>query len=432
MKNRGALLLLLPLLLGFGIAGCDINGSSDPSPGSLDTDFGSNGIVTTAIGTSHDEAKAVAIQSDGKIVVAGSSDNGSNEDFALVRYKKDGSLDTTFGTGGKVTTAIGSGDDSAEAVAIQTDGKIVAAGYYYNSSPNKDFALVRYTTDGSLDTTFGSGGIVTTTIGSGDDSAEAIAIQSDGKIIATGSSDNGTNEDFALVRYTTTGSLDSTFGTGGKVTTDFGDIDSAYGVAIQTDGKIVAAGYSGPIFSYDFALVRYTTTGSLDTGFDTDGKVTTAIGSGIDWAYGIAIQTDGKIVAAGYAFVGGNPDFALVRYNTSGSLDTSLDTDGMATTAIGSGYDVSYALAIQTNGKIVAAGCSYNGSNDDFALVRYTTDGSLDTGFDTDGKVTTAVGSGSDPAEALAMAIQSDGKIVLAGYYNNGSNKDFALARYVP
>jgi len=225
--------------------------------GSLDTSFSTDGKVTTAFGTSNDVATSVAIQSDGKIVAAGYSYNGANYDFALVRYNMDGSLDSTFGTGGKVTTAFGTGDDGAKSVAIQSDGKIVAAGYSDNGA-NYDFALVRYNTDGSLDSTFGTGGKVTTAVGTGTDNAKSVAIQSDGKIVAAGYSYNGANFDFALVRYNTDGSLDSTFGTGGKVTTAFGTSnDEAYSVAIQSDGKIVAAGSSNNGANYDFALVRY-------------------------------------------------------------------------------------------------------------------------------------------------------------------------------
>ena len=176
----------------------------------------------------------------------------------------------------------------------------------------------------------------------------------------------------ASVTTPTSGSLDTTFNTTGKVTTAIGAInDSALAVAIQSDGKIVAAGYSYNGANYDFALVRYNTDGSLDTTFNTTGKVTTAIGASNDSAYVIAIQSDGKIVAAGYSDNGANYDFALVRYNTDGSLDTTFNTTGKVTTAIGASNDYAYAVAIQSDGKIVAAGYSYNGANDDFALVRY-------------------------------------------------------------
>ena len=248
---------------------------------------------------------------------------------------------------------------------------------------------------GDLDTSFDSDGKVTTEVGSTDDFARSVAIQSDGKIVAAGFSSNGSDWDFALVRYNTDGSLDTSFDSDGKVTTAIGSGDDhAVSVAIQSDGKIVAAGYSNGS-NWDFALVRYNTDGSLDTNFDSDGKVTTAIGGGADYAVSVAIQSDGKIVAAGYSN-GSNFDFALVRYNTDGSLDTSFDSDGKVTTDFGSGSDYGSSVTIQSDGKIVAAGGSSNGSNRDFALVRYNTDGSLDTSFDSDGKVTTAIGSGTE------------------------------------
>ncbi|MDA9710809.1 fibronectin type III domain-containing protein, partial [Luminiphilus sp.] len=397
--------------------------------GDLDTAFDNDGRVTTAIGSGTDRAWSVAIQSDGKIVAAGFSNNGNDSDFALLRYNTDGSLDTSFDSDGKVTTAVGSGTDSARSVAIQSDGRILAAGSGNNGN-DSDFALVRYNTDGSLDTTFDSDGKVLTDVGGGSgDNGRSVAIQSDGKIMVAGFSNNGNDDDFALVRYNTDGSLDTTFGSDGKVTTAIGnDHDYANTVAIQSDGKIVAAG-SSKGGNYDFAIVRYNADGSLDTTFDSDGKVTTAVGTGIDRSWSVAVQTDGKIVVAGYSKNGNNYDFALVRHNADGSLDTTFDSDGKVTTAIGSGTEYAYSVAIQSDDKIVAAGYSKSASDFDFALVRYNTDGSLDTTFGSDGKVTTAIGSDSDTARSIA--IQSDGKIVVAGSNYNGSDYDFALARYI-
>jgi uncharacterized delta-60 repeat protein len=247
-------------------------------------------------------------------VVAGYSSNGSNYDFALVRYNTNGSLDTTFGTGGIVITSMGSGYDIAYALGIQSDGRIVVAGSSYNGS-NYDFALVRYNTDGSLDTTFGIKGIVTTPIGSDDDEALALGIQSDGRILAAGKSPNGSNYDFALVRYNTNGSLDTTFGTDGIVTTPIGSgWDYANALGIGSDGRILAAGKSFNGSNYDFALVRYNADGSLDTTFGTSGIVTTPIGSYDTYAIALGIGSDGRILAAGSSDNGINVNFALVRY----------------------------------------------------------------------------------------------------------------------
>jgi len=401
-----------------------------PPAGTLDTTFDSDGIVTTDIGSgNHDDAQAIAIDSGGKIVVAG----GRSGDFALARYKSNGTLDTTFGTGGKVTTHIGSYDDDSYAIAIDSAGKIVVAGYSSNGS-DRDFALARYKSNGTLDTTFGTGGKVTTPIGSGDDYARAIAIDSAGKIVVAGYSHNGSNGDFALARYKSNGTLDTTFGTGGKVTTPIGSNSDDYAVAMAIDsgGKIVMAGYSNNGADNDFALARYNSNGTLDTNFGTGGKVTMDIGSGDDYARAIAIDSGGKIVVAGYSYNGNyeEKDFALARYNVDGTLDTNFDSDGIVTTDIGSSEDdIAQAIAIDSGGKIVVAGYS-TGSNYDFALARYNVDGTLDTGFGTGGKVTTPIGRSDD--RAYAIAIDSAGKIVVAGESHNGSTADFALARYWP
>jgi uncharacterized delta-60 repeat protein len=214
------------------------------------------------------------------------------------------------------------------------------------------------------------------------------------------------------------GSLDLSFGNGGKVITPIGlGQDIGYSVAIQADGKIVMAG-SSYIVNDDFALSRYNSNGSLDLSFGTSGIVTTSIGSAGDVAHSVAIQTDGKIVVAGYSYINNHRDFALTRYNTNGSLDTSFDTDGKVTTPIGSSTDEGYAVAIQADGKIVVAGTTFNGSIFDFALIRYNSNGSLDLSFDIDGIVTTHIGSGTSFGYAVAM--QADGKIVVAGFSDNG------------
>ncbi|MDD2780799.1 cadherin-like domain-containing protein [Sulfuricurvum sp.] len=357
--------------------------------GSLDTTFSNNGMVKTDVGTSYDYGSSVTVQTDGKILVAGSSRNAAgNDDFALVRYNSDGSLDTTFSGDGIVTTAISTGYDNANSITVQPDGKILLAG---SSGVNTDFALVRYNRDGSLDKTFSGDGIVTTAIGTGYDSALSVTVQTDGKILAAGYSNNGTNNDFALIRYNSDGSLDTTFSGDGKVTTDFtANYDAGRSVTVQSDGKILVAGYNKNGSNDDFALVRYNSDGSLDTTFNGDGKVTTAIGVGADGGYSVTVQPDGKILVAGVSKNGSNDDFAMVRYNSDGSLDTTFSGDGKVTTAIGTGSDVGYSVAVQADGKILVVGSSY-GSNSDFAVVCYNSDGSLDTTFSNDGKLTTVI-----------------------------------------
>jgi uncharacterized delta-60 repeat protein len=398
------------------------------SDGTLDASFGDRGMVTTRFGDKNDYAYSVAIQSDGKIVAAGYARVGTDEDFALARYNDDGTLDASFGNGGQVMTGLGSSDDYAYAMALDGHGKIVAAGGASRGGNWEDFALTRYDDAGSLDTTFGNGGQVTTGFGNRSEQARAVAIQGDGKIVAAGYQESRFGNTFALARYNSDGTLDASFGSGGQVTTNFGnEYDYAYAVAIQSDGKIVAAGYAFIWSDFDFALARYNSDGSLDASFGSGGRVSTDFG-GWDYAYAVAIQSDGKIVVAGYAPVGGNNNFALARYNSDGSLDTSFGSGGMVTTDFGSENDRASAVAIQRDGKIVAAGFAMVGGYPDFALARYNSDGTLDASFGNGGKVTTGFGSGNDFASALA--IQSDGKIVVAGNAVVSDYPGFALARY--
>ncbi len=399
------------------------------SPGTLDTTFGGTGKVITPVGINYDEADSVAIQSDGKIVAAGLTDNGTTFDFALARYNADGTLDTTFNGTGIVVTPVGNTGSAANSVAIQPDGKIVAAGYSFNGTSYL-FAVVRYNTNGTLDTSFNGTGIVTTAIGSSIDIARSVTIQPDGPIIAAGYSFNGTNYNFAIVRYLNDGTLDTSFNGTGKVTTPVGTSSSAAAsVALQSDGKIVAAGEVDVGANTQFAVVRYNTDGTLDTSFNGTGIVTTPIGSTFDEALSVASQPDNKIVAAGFTYTGSNYDFALVRYNTNGTLDTSFNGTGKITTPLGSSDDAATSVAIQSGGNIVAAGLSYDGvSSNNFAVVRYTMNGALDTSFNGTGKVITSVGNSESGAAALA--IQGDARIVAAGNGSSGSTSGFALVRY--
>lgn len=410
------------------VAGLSGNGSNHDfavarfnTNGLLDTTFAPSGKVTTAIGSGDDSGAAVALQSDGKTVVAGSFYNGSNYDFAVVRYNADGFLDNSFGNTGKVTTSIGSGDDRADAVIIQPDGKIIAAGYYINGTAG-DSALVRYNANGTLDTTFGSGGKVTTQTSSSTENIYALAIQPDGRILAAGRAVNGASGlDFVIVRYNSNGTLDGSFnGSGIRLTNFFsGTSDTAQAIAVQTDGKIVVAGSAYNGSSYEFALIRFNSNGSHDA------ATTTNVGaaSSADEAFGMAIQPDGKIIAAGLS----DGNFGIVRYNANFSLDTSFDFDGKVTTNLGGG-SIGYGVVLQPDGKILVGGTTNSGN--DFALARYNTDGSLDTNFSGDGKLTTDINGAADSARGIAL--QADGKIILAGYAYNGANNDFAVARYLP
>lgn len=402
---------------------------SFPQEGSLDSTYGTNGIVTTLIGGNNSNANSLSLQPDGKTIAAGIVQVGpTDDDFALVRYNIDGTPDNSFGTGGIVTTSIDSGRDQSHSVVLQSDGKIICGGLSNNGLID-NFALIRYNVDGTIDTTFGSSGIVITAIGTNSAVGREVAIQSDGRILLAGYVRVGATDRFALVRYTSDGVLDPTFGTGGKVTTSIGSIeDKAYSMAIQSDGKILLCGHAKIGMTNDFALVRYNTNGTLDPTFGIGGKVTTPIGNNNDWAFSIAIQSDRKILLSGYTYIGLDYDFALARYNIDGSLDPSFGNAGKVTTPIGGSTDLTNSVAVQTDGKIIVGGYAFLSTLSDFVVARYDVDGILDTSFGTGGIVTTPIGTTHDIGTSLV--IQNNGRIILGGYSHNGSNYDFALIRY--
>lgn len=412
----------------------------------LDTSFDGDGIVTTSI-NDFDQGNDFAIQSDGKIVVVGITFNPVTEvtDFAVTRYNPNGSLDATFGSGGIVTTSMGP-SVTANAVAIQGDGKIVVAGNRPVGGTT-EIAVVRYNANGSLDSSFGSGGIASTSI---QDlaNAEDLVVQPDGKIVITGNSLNLNPvsdaptpiSNLLLVRYNSDGSLDNSFdGDGIFLAPQSPNSKPQFGhaVTLQSDGKIVAAGQgltNGP--SIDFVVVRCNTNGSLDSSFGSGGIVFTNINDQRDVANDLAIQSDGKIVVAGTT---NNSAFntvpAIARYNTNGSLDTSFDSDGIVTRTITDTDSESLnGVALQTDGQIVVAGNIDPGTGPALEVKRYNADGSPDAAFGTGGSVITPVGEGSS---ASAVAVQTDGKIVAAGFGNLSFDPctevvglDFLVVRY--
>ena len=369
------------------------------------------------------DATAAALQRDGKMVLVGWT-MASSIDFAIARYNPDGSPDLGFGTDGIVTTDFALQPDFATAVAVQADGKILVAGY------NNDFILARYNPDGSLDTTFDGDGAVSTDFSGGGDSARVILLQGDGKIILAGisvSSIIGSTYDFALARYNPDGSLDTSFDGDGKVVNDLsGASDHLRAAALQADGKIVVGGSSDGL-GLDFILARYNANGSLDTSFDGDGLLSTDIDGDADSCNALVVQPDGKILAAGSTANPSNYNFALVRYNPDGSLDVTFDGDGKLESDLTGGDDRALSLVLQPNGKIVVAGYG-TGTLYDFALARYNPDGSWDTTFDGDGWLLTDFIANRD--YIYAVLLQPDGKIVAAGYALDIVASDFAVARY--
>lgn len=405
----------------------------------FDLTFDNNGRLATDFG-GEDRGRGVCLQSDSKIVAVGYVGGGANL-IALSRYNSDGSLDTSFSGDGKVTFAMNGG--VLFSCAIQTDGKIVAVGSWRNPSANQDSEglLVRFNTNGSIDATFGTDGVVKSNIGGvgSHGNFSDVGIQTNGRIVVSGVVVNQpAAANFAALRYNTDGTPDSAFGTGGVVITDLGsnDFDQSYALAITSAGKIVVGGI-GATGDNDFGLVRYNSNGTLDSTFGTGGIVRTDFNGGADAISDLTIQPDGKIVAVGSATPFNKTIFAAARYNTNGTLDTSFDGDGKATT------DVTFllesravAVALQADGKIVSAGINdTSGQIDgDFTLVRYNPNGTLDAAFGRAGILRSDLNNGSDD-EAWGIGIYPNGNLLVIGDTLNsagGSTVNFGLARYKP
>lgn len=410
----------------------------------LDPAFDGDGIVITDQGE-FEQINDIAIQPDGKIVAAGHAGifHGSTQEplsMRVVRYNNDGSLDSTFGSGGIVTTSIGT-YAKAWTVALQADGKILVAGRS-GTVFQSDFTLVRYNPNGSLDNTFGNAGIVTTSFGAFAQIVD-LAVQSDGKIVATGDAPGlGMSVSltiFTVARYNTDGSLDATFdgdGVSQAVPSGF-PLSPAIvpqAIAVQVDQKIAVAGVCLFDTTLKFCVSRYNADGLLDNTFDGDGLVVTEFDSSLGaFANAISVQPDGKLVTGGQNFPpAGGVIPALARYNTDGSLDNSFDGDGRVTTENSLQFEPE-ALALQSNGKMVIAGRSFPFFDSAVTVFRYDSDGSIDETFGNSGIVTTSVGTVH--SAAAAVAVQADGRIVAGGYGNFTANEeaifsDFALVRY--
>jgi uncharacterized delta-60 repeat protein len=327
-------------------------------------------------------------------------------------------LDPSFSDDGRALTNFSPGFDFALAVAVQSDGKIVAVGRA-DDATRGSFALARYDVDGTLDPTFGTNGKTTTSFTRGDDFATGVVVQADGKIVAAGLAAGG-DERFALARYNTDGTLDATFSGDGKLVTNFtSGRDFAWDVAFQADGKIVAAGLAAGGLRGSFALARYNPDGTLDTAFGGDGRVTTQLTALHDAATAVAVQSDGKVVVAGAAH--DDTFFALARYNADGALDDAFDGDGMTMTDFTPRNDFAWDLAVQPDGKIATTGQAAGR----FGVARFHADGTLDSTFGGDGRVTTDFTRGSDTPNGIV--VQTDGKIVVVG---DANNLRFAVARY--
>jgi uncharacterized delta-60 repeat protein len=383
-----------------------------------DNGLEASGKVVTSFPQRLNAAYAVALQPDGKIVSAGRSFSLTaprRVDLLLTRHLSNGRTDSSFGNAGSVITRFDAITHfRTSAVVLQPDGKIVVVGEV--TRPGTDFGLARYNPDGTLDSSFGQAGLVLTDFDSRSDSATSATLQPDGKIVVAGTSDG----DYVVARYNPDGALDSSFGQAGRTITDIAGTDRAYAVALLPDGKIVASGISGNAVS----ALRLNPDGSLDTTFGTNGSVASTFG--MPWFgtnFAMTVQPDEQIVIARTALIsGGNTGFALLRLTASGALDTSFGANGvmftdlLPTGQLGSSQPT--AVTVQPDGKIVTAGLV--GSSDvQFGLTRHLPNGTPDSSFNGNGKLTLDLGSSF--AVPRGVALQPDGKIVVVGESGNGA-----------
>jgi uncharacterized delta-60 repeat protein len=392
-----------------------------PQVSGLDPSFDGDGRATVE-GFGGDRS-AMALQEDGRIVMVG----GTFTDFVMARFDPDGSLDDSFGDSGRVTTnMVNNEQEEALGVAIQDDGKIVVVGYTGQAVGPSVFAVARYDTDGSPDDSFGVDGKVVTGVTG---QAFAVAIQPDGRIVVGGRIDG----DIQLARYTTNGTLDGSFGIGGvlAVPTDIvGDADAAANIVLLPTGEIVVSGGSSVGGTPDVTgLARYLPNGSLDNSFGIGGKVTLTERVG----EGLVRQSDGKLVLVGHVETAEPPAtrtlFAVMRLDANGGVDDEFGDQGLVTTAITERGEAALAVALDADGRIVAAGRSSAQTNSNFAVARYLTDGTLDEDFGDNGVLTIDFFGFGDVAESVA--IQPNGRIVLGGLARDLVD-GYGLARVVP
>ena len=383
-----------------------------------------------------EKVHAAAVDADGRILLAGRQVN----DIAMLRLDSNGNIDPGFGAGGSgvVITSLPS-LAHAYAVALQADGKILLAGTAYDvQTLNRDFVVLRYLANGDPDPAFGTGGRVTTDFTGRDDYARALTIDSAGRIVVAGNSVDTTTgvSDVALARYDASGVLDTGFSGDGRVRTNLvritgsDDDDIARALVIGPNDAPVIAGESGYFdpqtmvdSPYDFLLIRYTAAGQRDTSFGPGGTgvVTTDFHGGSDAAYALVADAFGRLIAAGRAYngklIGGTDyDFALARYDNAGLLDTSFDADGKISQDFFFDDDFAYALAVQGDGKIVAAGTSSTVFNTDITMARFDDGGTLDTGLIAGGLWGAELG---DDEEGRALVIDSDGKLLICGLFRD-------------
>jgi len=389
------------------------------APGDLDKAFGNGGKVNVGIGGYYDVAKSMALQHDGKIVVVGYGKEAliSPKGLSMTRYLQTGEMDYDFGNLGVIHRVTMDLEGEAYSVAIQKDNKIVVAGYSISpATNNEEVTLIRFTENGNIDRSFGNKGLIVTEISEEKDVGESVAIQHDGKIVVIGTTDHKPTTDIVLIRYNENGSLDYSFGFGGIVITDINSgFDIGKSIVIQSDGKLIVSGFTYIVNKFFMTLLRYDSYGDLDPTFGESGIVITDI-NGRRGKMDLTLQNDGKIILVGPSEVENSHHFTILRFNSNGSLDKSFGNNGVTKTIIGD-YSEAESVAIDLNGNIVVAGTTEMG-NEQFVVAMYDQHGMLVPDFGSDGLVKTSFIKNSVD-RAHSVVIDNDGNIIIAGETEN-------------
>ena len=405
--------------------------------GSPDGSFNSNGYVINPLSATDDDyGNSIAVQSDGKVLVAVYH---PEEWFKVVRYRIDGAIDNTFGAGGVVTIRQNPIKTAGSyAVALQSDGKIIVGGYTWTDD-NNDFALVRLKTDGVVDSTFGTDGWVYTPVSPitvypfGDDKIRKIKVLSDNSIIAAGYAYNGIDNDFALAKYDVNGALVTTFGTNGKIVLDVNNDDFITDLGITGTGNIAVVGNSNTSTNTDISVAQFTAAGVPDPAFNGGNVVTTGLTGNYE-AYGLAVQSNNYLVITGLTPPTSAKDVYVARITTTGAFDTNFGGTGEITINYAGGIsnDEGRSIAVQSDGRIIIAGITdaiTPPSTYDVLLIRLNSDGSLDTGFGANGKAVNSVSANDDYVYGVTLY---GPRIYVTGatHYSGTGTKDFYLASF--
>lgn len=399
----------------------------------LDGTFGNSGIIITDDNYHAETGYAIALQTDGKIVVAGNTVAGTIEDFLVIRYNTDGSIDISFGNNGFCVIDFGNTIECAYGIDIQSDNKIVVCGYTeLDSDHHERFATMRLNSDGSLDSTFNLTGKRIDVIGfdnyAYDRKAYDVEVQSDGTIIVGGTS----NEDYAFIKYSSDGTPFSAFGGNGKVEYDLNGNygEEAYTISITDDNKIFAGGSSYRVCTTEIGIIRLNSDGSIDNSFGWNGQLIADFNNGSEYALAMELQADGKILTAGFhKDTSGHYDIEVIRYTQDGDIDNTFGTNGFVVHDFGYDESKAFAIAIEDNGDIIVAGSFGSSSQFSVGLVRFKTDGTLDNSFGVNGIIVSDITSSSRD-RIRALLIQPDGKYLAAGYAVTNSF-DFLVLRYL-